>query len=111
MTTVPRTTPKVTDPDTMARRARGEELLDLVRLHKYAEVIRRANLRRHLDACLRCRAGKTCRVRGQLGGAVADAMNMLGQLRAQLEQLDRDQADADRRERQPVAVAGTLELF
>jgi hypothetical protein len=108
---IPRMAAKFADPDGENRRARGLELLDMVRQHTYASVMRRANLKRHLEACRKCRPDRTCGEARALAGKVAECLNAIGDCHEQLGQLDADQADAEAQERSPVAVSGTLEMF
>lgn len=111
MTRVPSPSPKYVDVETPARRLEGERLLDLVRQHKYAEVTRRANLQRHPETCRKCRPDRACTEARRLAGLVAGSVNMLGQLRVQLEQLDADQADADARAAELAADREPAKLF
>lgn len=111
MTNIPRMSAKFADPTGENRRARGEELLDMIRQNTYAGVTRRANLKRHLEACRKCRPDKTCGEARELAGRVAESHNAVVRIREQLEQLDRDAHAALAQERSPVAVSGTLEMF
>lgn len=83
----------------------------MVRQHKYAEVMRRANLKRHLESCPKCKPDRTCTAARELAGKVAECQYAIVDCREQLKRLDADQADAEAQERSPVAVSGTLEMF
>lgn len=96
MSTIPRANRAVTDPDRTARRRAAEQLLDMTRQWAYSQVTRRANLKRHLDACGKCKApdaegqgGRSCGQARELAGKVAECHNSLVELREQLAELDR----------------------
>lgn len=100
MSRVPRPNRAVTDPEQTARRAEAAQLLDMTRQWAYSRVMRRANLNRHLDTCVKCRPRdeqgrplKNCRERDRLGAMVAECYNELAALREQLAELDRPDPD------------------
>lgn len=111
MTTIANRKPRANDPEDAARRARGEQLLDMVRAEKYAEVMRKGALVRHKIDCRKCRPARRCGQFRYLEGRVQLAADTLADLRQQLEQLDAEQLAAEAQKQARTEPTGTLELF